>query len=186
MPTYAGIGLHVRMYKQSSKKNGQIKEWSVLVIRSRLPRCSLKTQSLSSLNRMRGQRGYRVRTHLTGTFGVVFCFSFHGRRVRAIGHHRDDCLVDGWGRLVTEEMTVWWMGYGDYSPERGPVDWWGRLVNREVQSSNPGQGRNWFEISAPPAPLSQLSYDEYTDRTLSVWRWDGEGENWPPALICRG
>jgi len=26
----------------------------------------------------------------------------------------------------------------------------------------------WFEISAPPAPPSQLCYDEYTDRTLSV------------------
>jgi len=25
-----------------------------------------------------------------------------------------------------------------------------------------------FEISAPPALPSQLSYDEYTDRTLSV------------------
>jgi len=28
----------------------------------------------------------------------------------------------------------------------------------------------WTEISAPPAPPSQLSYDEYTDRTLSVGR----------------
>ena len=26
----------------------------------------------------------------------------------------------------------------------------------------------WFEISAPPAPPSQLSYDEHTDRKLSV------------------
>ena len=38
----------------------------------------------------------------------------------------------------------------------------------------------WFEISAPPAPPSQLSYDEYTDRTRSLGRQDGEGENWPP------
>jgi len=26
----------------------------------------------------------------------------------------------------------------------------------------------WFEISAPTALPSQLGYDEYTDRTLSV------------------
>ena len=25
-----------------------------------------------------------------------------------------------------------------------------------------------FEISAPPAPLNQLNYDEYTDRPLSA------------------
>src|SRR6218665_3240424 len=37
-----------------------------------------------------------------------------------------------------------------------------------------------------PAPPSQLSYDEYTDRTLSVGRGDGEGKDWPPVLICRG
>ena len=35
-------------------------------------------------------------------------------------------------------------------------------------------------------PYSQLSYDEYTDLKLAVGRWDGEGEDWPPALICRG
>jgi len=34
--------------------------------------------------------------------------------------------------------------------------------------------------------ISQLSYDEYTDCTLSVGRWDSEGEDWPPALICHG
>ena len=33
---------------------------------------------------------------------------------------------------------------------------------------------------------SQLSYDEYTDRMISVGILDGEGEDWPPALICRG
>ena len=37
----------------------------------------------------------------------------------------------------------------------------------------------WFEISAPPVPPSQLSYDEYTDCTVSVGRLDGEGEDWP-------
>ena len=44
--------------------------------------------------------------------------------------------------------------------------------------------------SAPPAPNSQLCYDEYTDRTQctvhSVGRWDDEAENWPPTLVCRG
>ena len=28
----------------------------------------------------------------------------------------------------------------------------------------------WFETSAPPAPHSQLCFDEYTDCTLSVGR----------------
>ena len=49
--------------------------------------------------------------------------------------------------------------------------------------SRPGQT---FGLTAPPAPPSQLSYDEYIDRTLSVGRWDGEGEDWPAALICWG
>jgi len=31
-----------------------------------------------------------------------------------------------------------------------------------------------IEISAPSAPPSQLSYDEYTDRTLAVVRRDGD------------
>ena len=34
----------------------------------------------------------------------------------------------------------------------------------------PARAEIWFEISAPPAPPSQLGYDEYTDRTLSVGR----------------
>lgn len=42
----------------------------------------------------------------------------------------------------------------------------------------------WVAISYPPASTRQLSYDEYTACTLSVERWDGEGENWPLALIC--
>jgi len=42
-----------------------------------------------------------------------------------------------------------------------------------------------MEISAPLAPPSQLRYDEYTDRTLSVERGDGEAEDWRPALICQ-
>ena len=36
-------------------------------------------------------------------------------------------------------------------------------------NSWPGQ-KFEFEISAPPVPPSQLSYDEYIDRTLSVGR----------------
>ena len=32
----------------------------------------------------------------------------------------------------------------------------------------------WFEISAPTVPPSQLNYDEYTDPTLLVGRWDNE------------
>ena len=48
----------------------------------------------------------------------------------------------------------------------------------------PSRVEIWFKISAPPAPHSQLSYDEHTDTTLSVERWDCEGEDWPPTLIC--
>ena len=50
--------------------------------------------------------------------------------------------------------------------------------------ANPSQGgntvRDFCSTSAP------LCYDEYTDHALSVGRWDGGGEDWPPALICRG
>ena len=51
--------------------------------------------------------------------------------------------------------------------------------------SRPGQ--NFLsEISDPSLHPSLLSYDEYTDRTLPVGRWGGEGEDWPSALIGRG
>ena len=33
----------------------------------------------------------------------------------------------------------------------------------------------WFEISVSLAPPSQLRYDEYTDCTLTVGRWDSVG-----------
>ena len=32
------------------------------------------------------------------------------------------------------------------------------------------RAETWLEISAPPVPPSQHSYDEYTDRTLTVGR----------------
>jgi len=38
----------------------------------------------------------------------------------------------------------------------------------------------------PVVPTSHLKYDEYTGHTLAVERRDGEEEDWPPALICRG
>jgi len=50
----------------------------------------------------------------------------------------------------------------------------------------PARAEIWFEISVPPVPPSQLSFDEYTDRTLPAGRWDGETEDWPPTRICRG
>ena len=34
----------------------------------------------------------------------------------------------------------------------------------------PVRAEIWLEISVPPVPHSQLSYDEYTDHTLSVGR----------------
>ena len=61
-------------------------------------------------------------------------------------------------------------------------------ANSEVWGSNPGHGRNLVRDFCSTCAPSQLSYDEYTDCTLSasVGRWDGEGEDWPPALICWG
>jgi len=56
-----------------------------------------------------------------------------------------------------------------------------------VTKSKKFRAEIWFEISVPSAPpTSQLSYmyDEYTG--LSVGKWDGKGEDWPRALICRG
>jgi len=38
----------------------------------------------------------------------------------------------------------------------------------------------WFKISAPPEPPNQPGYEEYTDCTQPVGRWDGVGEDWPP------
>src|SRR6218665_1139443 len=45
------------------------------------------------------------------------------------------------------------------------------IVNREVWGSNPGQGKNLYrDFCSSCGALSQLNYDEYTDRTLSVGR----------------
>jgi len=33
---------------------------------------------------------------------------------------------------------------------------------------------------------SQFKCSEYTDRTLSVGKWDCTGESWLPILVCRG
>ena len=49
----------------------------------------------------------------------------------------------------------------------------------------PARAEIWFQISVPSAPPSQFTYDGYTDRTMSVGRPDGEGEDWPPALLCQ-
>jgi len=49
----------------------------------------------------------------------------------------------------------------------------------------PARAEIWFEISAPSEPRRQLSYDEYTDRTLSVGRRDYEGEDRPDFFISR-
>ena len=35
----------------------------------------------------------------------------------------------------------------------------------------PARAKIWFEISAPPAPPSQFSYDEHTGHTLSMVSW---------------
>ena len=50
----------------------------------------------------------------------------------------------------------------------------------------PAKAEILIKISAPPVPRSQLSYDEYTDRTMSMGIWDSEGEDWSFTLICRG
>jgi len=33
---------------------------------------------------------------------------------------------------------------------------------------------------------TECSYDDFTDRALSVGRWDCEGQDTEPALVCRG
>ena len=54
----------------------------------------------------------------------------------------------------------------------------GGLVVSRLNSQSRGRGQIptmaeiLFDISAPPAPPRQLSSDEYTDRTLSVGRWE--------------
>ena len=35
----------------------------------------------------------------------------------------------------------------------------------------------WFKISAPPAPLGQLSYKEYIECMVLMGRLDGDGED---------
>jgi len=61
----------------------------------------------------------------------------------------------------------------------------GRLpseVNREVrgQISTRAQIHRYFYSTYTP---KKLSYDEYAECTLSVGRWDGEREDWPPAFV---
>ena len=54
----------------------------------------------------------------------------------------------------------------------------GGLVVSILDCQSRGLGfksRRGIEICAS----SQFSYDEYIDRTLSVGRWNGEGEDWP-------
>src|SRR6218665_3784538 len=52
--------------------------------------------------------------------------------------------------------------------------WWASgysvLDSQSRGSGLKSRAEIWFEISYPPAPPSQLSYDEYTDSTLSVGR----------------
>src|SRR6218665_1154059 len=51
----------------------------------------------------------------------------------------------------------------------------------------PARAEIGCDISVPPVATSQLSYDEYTDRTLSVGRGDGEGETGhpPPYVVAK-
>ena len=41
----------------------------------------------------------------------------------------------------------------------------------------------FLKISFPDAPSSQLDSSEYTEHTLLVGRWDGEGKDWPPPFL---
>ena len=50
---------------------------------------------------------------------------------------------------------------------------------REVGVQIPAMAEISFQISVSPAPPSPISYNEYTDRTLPVGRWDGKGVDWP-------
>ena len=55
-------------------------------------------------------------------------------------------------------------------------------ANRKVWGSNPGESGNLVQDFCFTCAPSQLSYDEYTDCTLSLERWDGEGEGWPSTI----
>jgi len=61
------------------------------------------------------------------------------------------------------------------------VDFW-----QEVGVQTSAWAEIWFEIVALSESPSELSNDEYTDRSLSVGGLDREEEDWPPALVCRG
>lgn len=53
-----------------------------------------------------------------------------------------------------------------------------------VGGSTPHLDRTFgFEISASPAPSSQLSLNEYTDRTLSTGESEGDGKAYPSAFF---
>jgi len=42
------------------------------------------------------------------------------------------------------------------------------------------------KILSPPGYINKLGSNEYTDRTLSVGRSDGDGEDWSPTLTSIG
>ena len=90
-------------------------------------------------------------------------------------------------RFKTFISYVWWDKANQQSPaKRDDLEFDG-ILNRECPGvQTPARAEIWFEISAPSALPSQLIYDEYTDCTLSVGRWDEEGDDRPPAIICRG
>jgi len=55
-----------------------------------------------------------------------------------------------------------------------------------IWGSNPGPEK-FVEIFPSVGPLpSQLRYNECTGSTLLLWRWDGEGDDWPPTFLCHG
>ena len=63
----------------------------------------------------------------------------------------------------------------------------GQPVDGGVKGSDILQGRHlirdfFVHVCAP----CQLSYNEYTDRTLLVCSSEAEEEDWPSVLICRG
>lgn len=58
-------------------------------------------------------------------------------------------------------------------------------IKWEVRGQIPARTEIWVEISAPPVSCSQRPHNKYTNRILSLGRWDGKGEHKPLPSYTR-
>jgi len=58
---------------------------------------------------------------------------------------------------------------------------------RDIWALSPCQDRHLVRDFCSIRIRGRLTYyDEYIDRAPSLWRWDGDGEDWSPVISCRG